>query len=259
MAILVSSSSFAQLTERINNPGKIKTGTRPVKGNMGMFLAISSADVRTLLDTTAATKVESILPLGCIKYYISDDLVFRVGVYGKKTKTSRNGEIDPNVNGIGGLTSKKEIGSKSEWFIKPAIEKHFLNSNVLDPYIVATLPIGYLKERNIDNETYAFGDFYNSTVSKFTFAYGIETHLGLQAFVADLPMAIGLELGFTGLGYLGEKFKHTENNRIGGIETTQEYYTYKGDPLNTRYSSLRSNSFDGSGSIRLTLSYYFNK
>ena len=90
-------------------------------------------------------------------------------------------------------------------------------------------------------------------------AYGLEAHLGLQAFIADLPLALGFELGYTGIGYRGEKYKHLEDNKIGGVATTQEYYTYKGDASNTKFSSLKSNSFDGNGSIRISISYYFNK
>ena len=122
VVVFASGSAFAQLTERINNPGKIKTGTRPVAGNMGMFLSISTGDIKSLTDSDATTEVQGFLPMGSIKYYIKDDLVFRVGINGQKSKTKRDGEVDPNVNGQGGLTIKKNVSLTSEYYINPAIE-----------------------------------------------------------------------------------------------------------------------------------------
>lgn len=263
---LFADASFAQLSDRVNNPSKFKTGTRPIAGNMGFYLGISSEDIKTWVekeDTTSADStteiLKSIIPMVSLKFYIKDDLVFRVGVKSSKEKTVRDGEIDPAVNGAGGLTSKTDIDVTSEIYFSPAIEKHFLNSNLLDAYIVGTLPIGYIKEKVVDSWHNDLGDFQENTMAKNSLAYGLEGHIGLQAFIADLPLALGLELGISGIGYRGEKYKHIVSSSIGGVATDQTYFTYKDDPQNTKYSNLKSNSFDTNGSIRLTLSYYFSK
>jgi hypothetical protein len=262
---VIAVASFAQLSDRVNNPSKFKTGTRPIAGNMGFYLGISSEDIKTWLakeDSTTQDSTEevikSIIPLVSLKYYINDDLVFRIGIKASKEKTVRDGKIDPAVNG-GNLTSKTDIRVTSETYFSPAIEKHFLNSNLLDAYVVGTLPIGYIKEKVVDSWHNDLGDFQESTMTKNSLAYGLEGHIGLQAFIADLPLALGLELGISGIGYRGEKYKNVVNSSIGGVTTDQKYYTWKDDPQNLKYSSLKSNSFDTNGSIRLTLSYYFSK
>jgi hypothetical protein len=258
-AIALSGTGIAQLTERVNNPGKIKMGTRPVSGNMGFFLAVSADDITAYTDGSDETVIESFLPLASIKYYQDDDLVFRIGINGKKEKVKRFGEIDPNVNGMGGLILKESLTRSSEYYITPAVEKHFLGTNILDPYVLVGLPLGYISEKVVSNESYQFGDKYNSTMTKKSIAYGLDLHIGLQAFVADLPLSFGVELGYSGLGFRGEKYKHVEDNTIGGVSVNQTYYTFKDDKLNTKYSSLKSNSFSSGGNIRFSVSYYFNK
>lgn len=259
-------ASFAQLSDRVNNPSKFKTGTRPIAGNMGFYLGISSEDIKSWTaeeDSTSKDStdevVKSIIPLVSLKFYIKDDMVFRVGIKISKEKMVRDGLIDPVVNGAGGLTSKTEINITSETYFSPAIEKHFLNSNLLDAYIVGTLPIGYIKEKVVDSWHNDMGDFQEHTMTKNSLAYGLEGHIGLQAFIADLPLALGLELGASGIGYRGEKHKNVVSSSIGGVATDQTYFTLKDDPQNTKYSDLKSNSFNTNGSIRLTLSYYFSK
>lgn len=265
LSFLLADTSLAQLSDRVNNPSKFKTGTRPIAGNMGFYLGISSEDIKSWIeeeDTTSTDTVEilkTIIPMVSLKFYIKDDLVFRVGVKTSKEKTVRDGEIDPAVNGAGGVTSKTDINVTSETYFSPAIEKHFLNSNLLDAYVVGTVPIGYIKEKVEDSWHNDLGDFQENTMTKNSLAYGLEGHIGLQAFIADLPLALGLELGISGIGYRGEKYKNIVSSSIGGVATDQKYYTYKDDPQNNKYSNLKSNSFDTDGSIRLTLSYYFSK
>jgi hypothetical protein len=259
VAMLAGNNTQAQLSDRVNSPSKFKTGTRPITGNLGMFVGVSTDDIKKWTDKDSTTEVQNLLPLVSLKYYHADDLVFRIGVKNVKNKTVRDGKVDPNVNIPGGLTSKTNIEVNSEFYLTPAVEKHFLSSNILDPYVVVTIPLGYVRERVVNNEHYEFGDFSDHTMTKNSFAYGFETHIGLQAFIADLPLALGWELGMSGIGYRGEKYKHIENTSVGGVETNQTYYTYKDDPLNTKYSSLKSNSFEVNGSIRVTLSYYFSK
>lgn len=260
-----ATASFGQLSDRVNNPSKFKTGTRPIAGNMGFYLGISTEDIKswtTEKDTSnedSSDVVKTIIPLVSLKFYLKDDLVFRVGIKTSKEKTVRDGEIDPAVNGAGGLTSKTNINITSETYFSPAIEKHFLSSNLLDAYVVATLPVGYIKEKVVDSWENNLGDFQDNTMTKNSFAYGLEGHIGLQAFIADLPLALGLELGASGIGYRGEKHKNVVNTSIGGVATNQKYFTLKDDPQNTKYSNLKSNSFDTNGSIRITLSYYFSK
>ena len=190
---------------------------------------------------------------------MKDNMVFRIGVKANKSKTVLKGEIDPAVNGIGGLISKTDITNESGLYITPAIEKHFLNSNLLDAYVVATLPLGRIKENVVNDWKNEIGDYSEHSMTKNSLAYGLEGHVGLQAFIADLPLALGFEAGISGIGYRGDKYKNVHNSSLGGVVESQKYYTFKDDPQNIKYSDLKSNSFETSGSVRLTISYYFRK
>jgi hypothetical protein len=253
-------SSYAQLSERVNNPGKFKTGTRPVAGDMGFYLGFGTGDIKKKDKQSGdSTEVKNVLPLVCIKYYINDDLVFRIGVKTTKDKAVMKGEVDPAINGIGGLISKTDINTVSELYFTPGIEKHFLNSNLLDAYVVATMPLGRIHEK-VENDWHnEIGDFQEQSVTKNSFAYGLEGHIGLQAFIADLPVAIGFEAGISGIGYRGNKYKNVVNSSFGGVEMSEEYFTTKDDPQNIKYSNLKSNTFETDGSLRVTISYYFRK
>jgi len=116
-------------------------------------------------------------------------------------------------------------------------------------------------------------DYSSFERSRFGFAYGFEGFFGVQAFVADLPLSIGLELGSSALGKLGKKWKVKSNTVVGGVATNQTYYTLnldnndKIDPASlvgaltqtNDFSKLNAKSFNVDGMARLTVSYYFNK
>ena len=252
-----SINGIAQLSDRTNNPSTIKSGTRPQTGNFGFGVLVSNTDAARWLNQDTTVVEESIMPLFVLKYYISDDLVFRFGVKTDREKTLRSGNVDPEVNGLGGYSARTQINSSSTFLLTPAIEKHFLESNIFDAYLVATLPIGIVHERVVDDKTYEYGDFIKHSMSKKSIAYGWGVHFGLQAFIADLPLAVGAEFGATGMGYRGDKYKNEAAYSVGGVETQQVYYTYKDDPSTIKYSDLKSNNFELGGDIRLSLSYYF--
>lgn len=260
LSLLFSVNGMAQLSDRENNASKLKIGARPVNGDMGFSVIASNDEIRDWLGGAADTTTERfMMPTFVYRYYLSDDMVFRFGMKSNKENSRREGTIDPNVNGIGGLTAKTDIDNMSEFFFIPAIEKHFLNSNIFDAYIVGSIPLGYLTEKEVTDRTYEFGDFTKHTMTKKSVGYGLGLHFGLQAFIADLPLAVGVEIGGTGIGFRGEKFKHEVSNSVGGVVTNQVYYTFKDDPANVKYSDLKSNSFEADGNFRVSISYFFRK
>ncbi|MBI4945943.1 MAG: hypothetical protein HY840_06035 [Bacteroidetes bacterium] len=253
--------SYAQLSDRQNNPGKFKIGTRPVAGNLGFMIGGSMSDFKTLIKGDSS---KNTLPLLALKYYKSDSQVWRLGVKATKNSTVRKGKIDTTGNYLMGLptsVSKDSVTMTSEFLLYPGIEKHFLSSNIFDAYLAASLPLGFLREKQINNEDIGntTSDYSHHKMSKMSLIYGIEAFFGIQAFIADLPLALGLEMGVSGIGYRGEKYKHKDEESNLGVATNQTYYTYKDDPMNAKYSSLKSNSYELKGSVRLTLSYYFAK
>ena len=68
--------SHAQLSDRQNNPGKFKIGTRPVAGNLGFMLGGSMSDLNAAFKGDSA---KNTLPLLALKYYSSDSKVWRIG------------------------------------------------------------------------------------------------------------------------------------------------------------------------------------
>ncbi|MFN7847941.1 MAG: hypothetical protein ACK5P4_12075 [Bacteroidota bacterium] len=255
-----SQISKAQLSTRENNPSVLKVGTRPAEGNFGFSLIGSSKDLEQFVNNndSITSEEKKMMPLFVFRYYLSDQLVLRAGIKYERSKEKKSGDIDPNVNGPG-FQSRSNINSSTSLLITPGAEYHFIQSNILDPYMTVSLPIGLMQENVVKNDTYEYGDFMNHSMRKSSLVYGWQVHFGLQAFVADLPLAIGLEFGAIGLGYLGDKYKHNLDYSLGGSETSQTYYTFKDDPSNIKYSNLKSNSFDLSSEIRLSINYFFSK
>lgn len=257
--ITTASISFAQLSDRQNNPGKFKIGTRPVAGNLGFMIGGSMSDLKAVFN---GDSTKNTLPLLAFKYYKTDDMVWRLGIKINKKSVVREGSTDTSLTP--GITGRDSSSMNSEFLLYPGIEKHFLNSNIFDAYVTASIPLGFLRETAVDNTDFlnpitSTNDYTHHSMSKFSFAYGIELSAGIQAFIADLPLALGIEMGVSGIGYRGEKYKNKDESSIAGISTSQTYYTYKNDPMNVKYSKLKSNSYEMKGSIRLTLSYYFAK
>lgn len=257
--VTTASISFAQLSDRQNNPGKFKIGTRPVAGNLGVMIGGSMSDLQAAFggDSTKNT-----LPLLVFKYYKKDDMVWRLGLKINKKSKVRAGSADTSL--LSNITRRDSSSMSSEFLLYPGIEKHFLNSNIFDAYLTASIPLGFLRETAEDNTDYVnpitlTNDYTRHSMSKFSFAYGIEASFGIQAFIADLPLALGLEMGLSGIGYRGEKFKNEDESSVANVSTSQTYYTYKDDPMNVRYKKLKSNSYEMKGTVRLTLSYYFAK
>jgi len=273
LALTFSTEVEAQLSDRINNPSSIKAGTRPVQGNFGFFIGLELDQVEDALDD--ATDVEDAIPLINVRYYYRDDLVIRAGVSYYKKARSLIGEIDTTVNTVGPSFGGQGVGAFYEHksvsaytLLHLGIEKHFNPSNILDGYVGINLPIGY--ERASDYTTFGNDgstDFEKITASRFSFVYGVELFIGANAFVADLPLAIGAELGIRGIGVTGDKFKNEYEGSTGGVSYSGEFYTnniddfedelVQADADRLEFSSLKANSFDAQPMIRFVLSYYF--
>src|SRR4030042_1930959 len=85
---------YCQLSDRVSSPSTFKIGTRPVSGDLGVYFGIAYKDIVNFLDN----KDYEGLPLVSIKYYISDNLVGRVGIDYSKEKNVEKGTVDPVVN-----------------------------------------------------------------------------------------------------------------------------------------------------------------
>lgn len=275
--ILGVNFTFAQLSDRVNSPSTFKIGTRPVAGNWGIVLAPGYQDFKDMvsrIDGNDTTAVVNVLPVIALRMYKSDNLVLRIGIRSKTKNLKLAGTVLAPTTGGNYITELKYQRRNAELYITPGFEYHFSKSNILDVYLGASIPIGYFKENQTDyrRESDLTGFYSSEERKRFGLAYGFEGFVGIQAFVADLPFSIGVELGSTALGKLGKKWKVDSYSVAGGVATTQSYSTVNLDPNDVidatavgalvqleHFSKLTAKSFYIDGMARITLSYYFNK
>lgn len=271
----------AQLSDRINNPSTISAGARPVAGNFGFYLGLELDQFGDLFDQ--ATDVEEAIPLINVRYYYRDDLVLRAGISMWKKSRTLEGEIDTTSvsgnpisggQGYGATYEHKEVDAYT--LLHLGVEKHFKASNILDGYVGASIPFGYTRGALYTNNNGVDGstDYLDVTTTRFSFVYGAELFVGVNAFVADLPLAIGVEMGMRSLGVRGDKFKTEYEGSTGGVSYSGEYYTNNIDDFEDQqvqaevdngnpnggpiqFSSLKARSFDTEAMIRFTINYYF--
>lgn len=269
--------TYAQLSDRVNSPSTFKIGTRPVTGNWGIVFAPSYQDFKDIInriDGNDSTETKNVLPVIALRMYKSDNMVWRIGLRSKSHNLKVSGTVLVPTGATSYVTELKYQRRDAELYLTPGAEYHFAKSNILDVYLGACIPLGYYKENQTDymrmsDQTVAYQSIERK---RFGFAYGFEGFFGVQAFVADLPFSIGLELGSTALGKLGKKWKVDSYTVAGGTATTQSYYTLNLDDndqidptvvgglvQSEAFSKLTAKSFNVDGMARLTLSYYFYK
>jgi hypothetical protein len=263
LAFLFTGIAHAQLSDRVNSPSTLKIGTRPVSGNMGLMLGASYNDINLLLDDSLSYEA---LPVINMKYYLSDENVFTLGIKWNKSKVVYGGTIDTLVNG--GVTSLLEHKSvQAELLIVPGFEKHFLPTNILDAYVGIRVPLGMVRDITENNNEQVDGDYSYYQSSRNSMVYGLDGFVGVQGFVADLPISIGIEFELSGLGYMKNKSKVKSETRVttapnSTTTTDYTYYTAEDEtpvPNFNRFSSLSDRKFDITNDFRIAITYYFKR
>jgi len=248
-----STKAFAQLSDRVNSPSTFKVGTRPVMGNYGLFFGVAYNELEYWFDHDLEYNG---LPIVSLKYYKTDNTVWRIGFQTSTTNEITSGKIDPRVNG-GTLTEKKVVDNSSRFTFYPGIERHYTSSNILDVYMGALVPLGWDRERYVDNESNGDTDFNNFSQTRTSLTYGFEAFVGVQAFVADLPLAFGIDFGAAAMGHLFDKYKYKFSSKSGGTTTEQTFYTEDDSGFGIQYESLSKRDFQLQGNVRLTITYFF--
>jgi len=280
--IFVSFNSFGQLSERVNSNSSFKFGTRPLEGNLGIFIGLNRQDFNDLanrwnIDNSKQPidSIKNFLPVISLKYYISDDNAIRFGINSRRTNMKISGKFLNPDDRPDKLSEMEYQRSKSFFYVNPGYEHHFLKSNLADVYFAACIPLGMVSEKR-DNYLKGSSDYTSDVMTRRSISYGGELFFGIQAFVADLPISIGLEVGTSALVIMGKKWKveHKEVVTSGGTTTStnQTYYTQdlSTDDLsrvdasflpyvNSDFSSLKAKTSTIDGMARITLCYYFGK
>lgn len=234
------------LTQGNPYASNMNTGNRPGAGDWGLYIGPSYSEVMDMIECFA--KFGSIdfvrgLPLLNVKHYFSDNFELRGGLqYYKLGYRSEGTELITNAN---------QLFKESEWYFRliPGCAYHFSSKNVLDVYAGAALPLGF-EGFTYKNET---PTLVNNQYRK-SICVGLEAFVGLQAFVADLPLSIGLEYGFGGMFHTGEKIKNEATDVNGVVQTT---YSDLSGTLDYK-DDFKANSGLFGSDFRVTITYYFN-
>ena len=254
----ISLSLQAQLSEREDNPSVLKVGTRPVQGNFGLLFGPSFVELEDFFDKNIHFRG---LPLLKFKYYLTDYFEVRLGMQNYRRSKSFDGTLASNNQGY---TIDNEF--KSFFRFTPGVAYHFSHKNILNVYVGGEIPFGSDKYRvNSRYEmtgTTANRDFMETNITKSTSVYGYSFFVGMQAFIADLPMAIGLEYGLARLVNSNLQYEVDYSERIDGRSESFNYFTTR-NPLDyyyiVEYSDLKYSKFESGANLRLTFSYYFMK
>lgn len=277
MALCLAFVGFAQaqLSQGETYSTKIVTGNRPTMGDWGLYFGPSYAEIVDFVES-AWTQGEKAygLPLINLKYYLSDRLEMRMGLQYNGHKSTMNGNFTRDYDEIysfedehfGTRTLMESEKSYTRRFrLSPGIVYHFSPKNVLDVYVGATIPFGtdtdgYLSE----SEDYLMltSESGSHTLQKIdsknnmtysSFVIGVGGFIGLQAFVADLPVALGFEYGLTGMLRTNDKTYHVTTDSSGN---TQSYYTTDGSSIH--FDSVSTSSKYMGSDLRFTVTYFFN-
>ncbi|MBQ0056088.1 MAG: hypothetical protein KBT20_00390 [Bacteroidales bacterium] len=233
--LLVAPSVSAQITTGEPTSKVIKVGNRAEEGDWGIYIGANTSMFKDITDSGIEV---SALPLINLKYMYSDEIEARLGLKMYRTTTKEKGELFDS--GSDGEFMNRTLNS--EYFLTPGLAYHFNRSNLLDVYGGVELPIGFTHDKSVSE----MGDD-EMTQSSGKFNIGLGAFIGLQAYIANLPVAVGVEYGISSIFNFGDKVK------IDNGEDT--YYMKKGEK--TMYDELsRSNSTVGS-EIRVTISYFF--
>lgn len=217
----------AQISTGESTAQTIRTGNRAEKGDFGLYLGATT----TMFQNIGSDTDFKALPLINFKYMVTDKIEARLG-FEWWSKTDSNTE-DPE-DGAKSTMSHRETNI----MFYPGIAYHFNRSNILDVYVGGELPIG--GGANGDKATYD-GEDVDGVESSTRFEIGLGAFIGLQAYICNLPLAIGVEYG------VNVRNVHVGNGKI----TSSDGLTY--EPVKDH----SSNRFTLGNQARLTLTYFF--
>ena len=208
----------AQITTGENSSKVIRTGNRAQAGNFGIYVGATTNMFKNL---GKSDKSISCMPLINMKYMQTNQLEYRLGLeWWKESNTLDNGDIESK-------------SYESSFMFYPGVAYHFSRNNLLDVYVGADLPVGF---GSLGSEY----DDEDSSASQFK--VGLGAFIGLQAYIANLPVAVGVEYGV-----------NTLYNHVGDGTMTKDGMT-----ISSIQKDLTQSQWKLGHQVRFTLSYYFN-
>ena len=246
ISVAICHSAIGQISTGDVTSTKLRTGNRAQEGNFGLYIggAVDFSNTEDFDNTSIR-----FLPLVNLKYMLSDKMELRLGLSMSRHSNNVDGTIENILTNETEKLQDKAVEAK--FSLSPGFAYHFSKSNILDVYVGAELPLGYDRM----NIAHRFGEGYNIT-QRSSFNIGVGGFIGLQAYIANLPLAIGLEYGFYGRFNLGMQYKN-EFKANASSDAQITYSTAQTGPF--IYKSLTARNGNIGNQIRLTLTYFFNK
>jgi hypothetical protein len=247
VALMAVSTAFAQISTGEPNSSVIpRTGNRPQAGDFGLYLGASVTQIMDLVklnkDNDFKDNIFWALPAINLKYYFTNNWEGRIGFqFACEGTTEKYTPEDADW-----IKNKSDVNYTR---FLPGVAYHFNTKNILDVYLGAQLPIGF----NVASSK-SSTDGYSITNKNNKFVIGAGIFFGLQFFVADLPFAIGIETGYSGIASFSGGDR-TIVNDDGDVTIT--YRPVAGGSIPVEKSSYMAGHWGADAAI--TFTYYFNK
>lgn len=251
---------MAQISTGTPSAKHFKTGNRAQAGDFGIYLGMSSNIFKNLTDKNI--KLDTPLPLINLKYMVTDNVEARVGLEFSKTRETLKGDEflgDANEDGIPVSTETKYKIVEADNRIMPGVAYHFSKHNIIDVYAGVEGLLGWKR-----NSNYATIDGDDSSTKKASFQFGAGAFIGLQAYIGNLPLAVGLEYGLSTLWESRLRYKQTMTDAEGNEET--RYYTNAeqlpklneaGMLSKNQYENMKATRGSIGNKFAITLTYFF--
>lgn len=222
LCVCGASLAEAQITTGESTSQVVRTGNRAEAGDFGLYLGATTSMFKNI----GSKNVDfSALPLINLKYMVDDNVEARLGIeWWKKSNTVK-------------AEKAKTTDKESSMMFYPGVAYHFNRSNLLDVYVGGELPFGWGskgKKFEMDGE-----DDEDNSGSNFNI--GLGAFIGLQAYICNLPLAVGVEYG------VSVKY----NKASDGILSSD------GMTIANPEKDVDNNQFNLGHQARLTLTYFF--
>jgi len=260
--ILIPAFVFAQFSGRTGDSTVYKLGGRPVKGYKAITL---SFDPVGMFGTEESFYKKVGLTDGKLfngKYFFKDNMAARLGIHVSKDGQSSKGSVD--VNFAGGTISGREMRDiKTEYILVPGLERHFSNNNIFDVYVAGELYLGFGRTLRVENTDYSNGFYEHNRRTTPKYMAGFGALVGVNMFVLDLPISVGVEYGLNAIFNFANKTKVISEVKDATGEKSNTYNTQEKDPFGnadaTQYSSLKSTSsyVNTATNFRININFYF--
>ncbi len=254
------SMASAQLSTRENQDTRYKFGGRPVAGDYGLTFGVTINNA-SFGDSTHAISVWNRLSRGNLitgKKFISDDVAIRAGIRLYRDSRSVKGEFDSTAQLPNSLSEAQYLSASREYMFVPGIEKHFSSANIFDVYMAGDLYLGFGRDKSINSTTDRQGRTTATTMTTPYTIVGLGGVIGVNVFVLDLPISVGVEYGLSAFWQLGDKTKVEVEEADGD---SYEYYTLANDPWGgNQYSSVKQKymTMNTNDQVRVVMNIYFN-